>query len=77
LDEKLLRELMKLRLTESNLNEFGRFDRLTASVDKAKARAYFEKQEGDTISAFATNNRIFKLLQEFVLTGGFDLADDE
>jgi len=77
LDEKLLRELMKLRLTEANLNEFGRFDRLTASVDKAKAKAYFEKKEGVTISTFAANNRIFKLLQDFVLTGGFDLAVDE
>lgn len=67
---------MRLRLTETNLNEFGRFDKLTASVDKAKAKAYFEKKEGVTISAFATNNRIFKLLQNFVLTGGFDLEAD-
>ena len=75
LDESLLRELMKLRLTEGNINEFGRFDKLVASVDKAKARAYFEKAEGAMVSAFATSSKASKLLREFLLRGGFDLDE--
>jgi type I restriction enzyme R subunit len=75
LDENLLRELMKLRLTECNINEFGRFDKLIASVDKAKAKAYFEKTEGITLSTFATSSKASKLLREFLLKGGFDLIE--
>ncbi|MCL2610547.1 MAG: hypothetical protein FWE02_02605 [Defluviitaleaceae bacterium] len=66
-DEKLLRELMKLRLIETNINEFGRFKKLTDSVDKAKAKSYFEKKEGVTIAPFYISARISKLLQSFVL----------
>jgi type I restriction enzyme R subunit len=73
LDEKLLRELMKLHLTKANLNEFGRFDKLIASVDKEKARAYFEKKEGATISPFKASSKASKLLREFLLKGGFDI----
>ena len=72
-DEDILRKLMKLRLTEDNLNEFGRFDSLSASVDKTKARVYFEKTEGAPLSTFAANSKTFKLLHDFVLRGGFDL----
>ena len=73
LDENLLRELIKLRLTDGNINEFGRFDRLITSVDRAKARAYFEKVEGKTVSAFAASSKVSKLLREFLLKGGFDI----
>ena len=73
LDEILLRELMNLRLTEANLNEFGRLNKLIDSVDKAKAKDYFEKKEGATISPFAISSKIYKLLQEFLLSGGIDL----
>lgn len=75
LDTNLLCDLMAQHVTESNLNEYGRFDKLTASVDraKAKAKAYFEKAEGTPISTLGLSNRIFKLLQRFVLEGGFDL----
>ena len=73
LDEHLLRELMKHRLTEGNINEFGRFDKLIASVDKVKAQAYFEKIEETTVSPFATSSKVSKLLREFLLNGGFDL----
>ena len=39
LDEKKLRAFMRANITEANINEFGRFDDLKATVDKAKARA--------------------------------------
>jgi len=73
LNEKLLRELMTLRLTKANINEFGRFDSLTKTVDKVLAKEYFEKKESVVVSLFAVNAKVSKLLQEFVLDGGFDL----
>jgi type I restriction enzyme R subunit len=73
LDEKLLRHFMESRVSDDNINEYGRFDRLVKSVDKAKAKAHFEKEEGTTITTFASNSRTFKTLKEFVLSGGFDV----
>ena len=73
LDETLLRELMKAQLTETNINEFGRFDKLEKSVDKSKARAYFEKIEGTMISSIDTSIKTSLLLRDFLLKGGFDL----
>lgn len=70
LDEAKLKNLMNSGRTEANINEFGRFDELKDSVDKAKAKAYFEELEGTTISAFNVNMRVYKLLQDFVLKGG-------
>jgi len=77
LDENMLRDLMKLQLTEANLNELGRFVKLTATVDKVKAKTYFESKEGSPISGFAVNMKISKELQRFVLEGGFDIEADE
>ena len=71
LDESLLVELTRLRLTETNINEFGRFDKLVASVDRAKARSYFEEIEGAAVSIFATSSKASKLLREFLLKGRF------
>ena len=38
--------LMADTVDEKNLNNFGRFDALKATVDNGKAKAYFEKQDG-------------------------------
>ncbi len=43
LDEDLLKNMMQLNLTEANIDEFGRFDKLKQSVDKAAAKAFLEK----------------------------------
>lgn len=43
LDKKKLCNLMAAHVTEVNINEFGRFDELKASVDKSMAREYFEQ----------------------------------
>lgn len=73
LDEYKLRSLMALKVTDSNINEFGRFDRLKSTVDKAKAREYFEKQEGKPIIPPKIPVKIDKLLRDFVIKGGFDI----
>ncbi len=75
LDEMKLRNLMAANVTEANINEFGRFDSLKASVDKAKAKVYFEKLENTSLPPFRINMRVHHLLQDFVLKGGFDIEE--
>lgn len=69
-----LTRMMNAGITAANINEFGRFDDLKSFVDKNKAKAYFEQLEGVSISPFKINMKIDTLLQEFILSGGFDLA---
>ena len=71
-DSNLLREMMRLDLTENSLNEFGRFDRLKASVNKSLAKAFFDKPDSP-VSQFTANLLATKLLRNFILEGGFDL----
>ena len=68
-----LSRMMNAGITETNINDFGRFDDLKQCVDKAKAKAYFEELEGASISPFGVNMKIDTLLQDFVISGGFDL----
>jgi len=75
LNESLLSELVELQANMRTINEFGRFDRLMDSVDDSKARAYFEKLEGNVISDFRRNIRTYDLLKNFVLTGDFGVTD--
>ncbi|MCM3602465.1 HsdR family type I site-specific deoxyribonuclease [Robertmurraya korlensis] len=74
-DEKKLRNLMVANVTEASINEFGRFDDLKASVDKTKAKEYFEKLEKTKIQPFKINIRVHSLLQEFILKGGIDIKE--
>ena len=64
---------MSLQLNENNLNEFGRLDELKQTVDKARAKDYFEKLEGKKIIPPKVNIKVDKLLRAFILSGGFDL----
>ncbi len=75
LDKTILENMMNTGIIKSNINEYGRFDNLKKSVDKEKAKAYFEKLEGTIVPPFKVNIKIHKLLQEFITTGGFDLKD--
>ncbi|WP_046178635.1 type I restriction endonuclease subunit R, EcoR124 family [Domibacillus tundrae] len=74
-DEKKLRNLMAANVTEASINEFGRFDYLKASVDKDKAKEYFEKMENAKIPPFKINIRVHNLLKEFILKDGFDIEE--
>ena len=75
IDGELLATMAALDLTESNINEFGRFDDLKDSVDKARAKAFFEQKEGRTLPLFKVNTRAAALLKKFILEGGFDLDE--
>lgn len=74
LDEDKLRSMMELNLNELNINEFGRLDDLKKSVDKQKARAYFESVEGTKVLPYKVNIRVDSLLRKFILSGGFELG---
>lgn len=74
LDEGKLRKLMSTGRTEVNLNEYGHFDALKATIDKKKAKAWLEKNEGKTILPAKVSIKIDLLLREFILCGGFDIA---
>lgn len=74
LDKTKLRELMQTNVTEGNLNEYDRFNKLKATVDKQKAKAYFEGQEGEALPPFRVNIKVDQLLKDFILRGGFELG---
>ena len=72
-DERKLRGMMDLKLTENNINEFGRLDDLKRTIDKSKAKAYFENKEGIKLNPPKVNIRIDKIVREFILKGGFEI----
>lgn len=74
LDEDKLRTMMSIHVTDANINEFGRFDALKATADKRIAKAYFESIEGKSIIPPKVPMKIDKLLRDFILRGGFDIA---
>ncbi|WP_312971775.1 type I restriction endonuclease subunit R, EcoR124 family [Atlantibacter sp.] len=77
LDKELLIALIVDSVNEKNLNDFGRFDALKDSVDKAKAKIYFEKQDGVIIPPFKLNIRIDQFLKQFIFAQTDDFLSDK
>ena len=77
ISEKLLSDMLRENITEDNLNEYGRFDALKETVDRNKAQDYFSKIEGETLPPFMVNNRVEKLLTDFIFSGGFAILSPE
>lgn len=71
--EEKLRALMDAAVNENNINEFGRFDDLKATIDKEKAKAFFEQKEHVKIPMYKVNMKADKLLRDFILTGGYNI----
>lgn len=72
-DETMLRDFMQLRVTEANINEFGRLDKLKATVNRDRAKTFLEALEGTTIKLFQINMKVDQVLRKFILEGGFDI----
>ena len=72
-DTKLLKDILKDKVTEDNINKYGRFDELRETVDKEKAKKYFEKLEGKELKPFEVNIKVHSFLKKFLLLGGFDI----
>ena len=60
-------------MNKSNLNEYGRFDDLKNTVDKKKAREYFQKVEDRKIKPFEVNMMIDEYLRNFILDDTFEI----
>ncbi len=73
-DETILRSFMQSKITEANINEFGKFDTLKATVDTEKAKTFLEMIEGKPIKTFQINMKIDQMLRRFILEGGFDIT---
>lgn len=69
-DAKKLMALMSTQITEANINEYGRFDDLKATVNMQKAKEYFEGLEGATLPMFRVNIKTDKLLSDFIINQG-------
>lgn len=77
LDEKMLHSMMNLHLTTQNINEFGRYDALKNTIDKQKAKLYFESLEGKRLIPPKVSVKADNLLREFIISGGFDIQKPE
>ena len=70
--EKRLRMLLDRKVTEANYKEFGYFDELVASVDKNRAKKFFQVIERDNYKDYRLNMYISGYLKKFVISGGVD-----
>lgn len=52
----------------------GRFDELKKSVDKSKAKAFFEAYEQVKLIPPKVNMKTDRLLRKFILSGGFEIS---
>lgn len=73
IDEEKLRSLINNKVDESNINEYGRFDALKSTVDKTKAKSFFENVKGVSLPAFKVNSLTDDFLRKFIISGGFDI----
>lgn len=76
-NEDFLSDFMNSPVSESNINEYGRFDKLKQQVDVNKAKTYFEKTEKKNIKPYEVKIKVHKFFQDFILSGGYDLNDEE
>ena len=76
-EQKLVLDLLSANVSAENINEYGRFDALKNTVVKEQAQSYFAAVDGKKMPMFRVNNRVDKLLKNFILAGGIDLPKPE
>lgn len=72
-DEKKLRDLMKAKPNEANLNDYNRFKDLVDTLDLDVAVKYVECVEGKKYPRPRAKMKVEAMLRDFVLKGGFDI----
>lgn len=73
INENKLKEFMSTKHTEDNINEYGKLDELIDTVDLAIAKEYFETVDGKKVPIYRVKPRVYTLVREFILKGGFEI----
>jgi type I restriction enzyme R subunit len=73
IDESKLLAMMNTQITDENIDEYGRFGELKATVDRQKAKSYFQGIVKEDIPPYKVNMHTDKLLRKFIVAGGFEL----
>lgn len=72
INEDALRRFLTYHVTTSNIDEFGRFEKLKQEVDLDIAQKYFEQKEGCSIPRRKIHPKVDKMLRDFILFGVFE-----
>jgi len=77
LDKHELAEMMRTSVNESNINDYGRLDKLISTIDLVVAKSFLEKRERTTIPMHKVKIKAYKLVKDFILLGGVDYLDKQ
>lgn len=71
LDKNKLAELIDSGVDDNNLNEYGRFDTLKATIDEKLARNYFNRTQDPDAKSWKWKLKIEKILKDYILHNEF------
>lgn len=71
LDESKLRCLKNSNVNLADINQYGRFDALKNTVDKDKAKEFFEGLEKTNLPMSKVNQKVDKVLTDFIIKDVF------
>ncbi len=63
----LLRKILDAKVSAATINEYGRFDELTTSIDINVAAKYFTQVMGKPVSKFKVRAMVDKLLRSYII----------
>lgn len=67
-----LNDFMRVPVNETNINDYGRLDKLMSSIDLDVAKIFLEKREGVPIPMHKVKIKAYKLVKDFILFGGIE-----
>ena len=67
-----LNELMRVPVNETNINDYGRLDRLMNGIDLNVAKTFLERREGKPIQMRMVKIKAYKHVKDFILFGGIE-----
>jgi type I restriction enzyme R subunit len=59
-------------VNESNINDYGRLDKLMGNIDFNVAKTFLEEREGMSVPMRKVKIKAYKLVKDFILFGGID-----
>ena len=72
-DEDKVRELILLRPTEANIDEYGKFQELMDTLDEDKAQIYFESRDNKKYPKPMIRVKADNLARKFIILGGIEI----